>query len=155
MGEYIATLSRPGVTLENLDDINGSIDDLPSSLDNFSTATPAQLSAIDSDHKLGFFTGDNLEAVLETSEQGGDGRRIFVRNARPVTDAADVFVSISGREEIETGVAFGSESEINAQGLCPQRISTRYARGKMRIPAAQSWTFASGIEPEFSVEGQR
>lgn len=155
MGEYIATLSRPGITLDALDDIGGSLDDLPFSLDNFSTATPAQLSAINFDHKLGFFTGENLEATLETPELGDDGRRIFVRNARPVTDAGSAFVSVSGREEVEDGVSFGSESAKNAQGLCPQRISTRYARGRLRIPAGQSWTFASGIEPEFSIEGQR
>lgn len=155
MGEYLATLSKPGVTLESLDDISGNIDTMDFSLDNFSTSTPAKLSAFATDHKLGFFSGANLEAILETAEQGGDNRRIFIRNARPVTDAPSVFVSVSGREEIEAGTAYDTETEINAQGLCPQRISTRYARGRMRIPAGQAWNFASGIEPEVALEGQR
>lgn len=155
MGEYLATLSKPGITLEALDTISSSIDSLPFSLDNFSPATPAKLSGIGSESKLGFFTGPNLEAIIETSEQGSDSRRIFVRNARPVTDADSVYVSISGREEVEDDVALANESALNAQGLCPQRVSTRYARGRMRIPAGTDWTFASGIEPEFTLEGQR
>lgn len=154
-GEYLATLSKPGISLESLDDISSSIDDLPFSLDNFAASTPAKLSGITSDSKLGFFTGPNLEAIIETSEQGADGRRIFVRNARPVTDADEVFVSISGREDIENDVAFTNESAVNALGLCPQRVSTRYARARVRIPEGTDWTFASGVEPEFSMEGQR
>jgi hypothetical protein len=34
---------------------------LPLSLDDVSTAALSKLSAIDPAHKLGFFTGDNLE----------------------------------------------------------------------------------------------
>ena len=154
-GQYLVTLSKPGITLETLDTISSSIDDLPFSLDNFATATPAKLSGMTSDGELGFFTGENLEAVIETAEQGGDGRRIFVRSTRPVTDAGSVYVSISGREEIENDVAYATESAVNAIGICPHRVSTRYARARMRIPAGTDWTFASGVEPEFTMEGQR
>src|SRR5207247_5968422 len=43
-GEYLASLARPGLTLENLDAISGSLDALPfSSLDDISTASLAKL----------------------------------------------------------------------------------------------------------------
>jgi hypothetical protein len=43
-------------------------------------------------------TANNLEAVLETAEQGTDNQRIFVRGFRPITDAQSVFGSISYRD---------------------------------------------------------
>ncbi len=35
------------------------------------------------------------------------------------------------------------------------RVSTRYARGKIRIPYGTPWTFAMGIEPESVLDGKR
>ena len=37
----------------------------------------------------------------------------------------------------------------------PANVSTRLARGRLRIPAGKAWTFAIGIEPEFMPEGKR
>jgi hypothetical protein len=52
MGEYLATLAKPGLTLENLDSISGSIDALTFSLDDVSTNALAQLSVVNSSHNL-------------------------------------------------------------------------------------------------------
>jgi hypothetical protein len=38
-------------------------------------------------------------------------------------------------------------------GRCDMRRSTRYSRFKVRIPAATSWTFAAGVEPDVRTEG--
>jgi hypothetical protein len=159
-GEFLATLARPGLTLENLDTISGSLDALPFSLDDVSTAAIAQLSGVNGAHKLGFFTGANLQATLETPEQAGDqagapGRRIFVRGFRPVTDAASALGAVSRRENTQAAPSYAAETPINAQGVCPARVSTRYARGRMRIPAGTAWTYAMGIEPDVSLEGLR
>jgi len=156
-GEYIASLSRPGITLEGVDAAYGSnIDTLTiSSLDDISNASVAELAAFDTLHKLGFFAGDNLEATLETPEQGGDGKRIYVRGFRPVTDAATVYGSVSARETAQAAASYSSETLVNAVGMCPQRVSTRYARGKVRIPSGETWTYASGVEPDVVLEGER
>lgn len=156
-GEYLASLSQPGITLEGVDAAYGSnIDTLTiASLDDISNAALSKISAIDSSHKLGFFTGSALEATLHTPEQGGDGRRIFVRGFRPITDAATVYGAVLSRETAQAVSATSAESLVNAVGSCPQRVSTRYARGKVRIPAATSWTFAAGIEPDVAPEGGR
>jgi hypothetical protein len=154
-GEYLTTLAKPGATLESLDSISGSLDALTFSLDDVSTASLAQLSAVNGAHKLGFFTGANLEATLVTAEKGGDGRRIFVRGFRPITDAATVYGSVSKRETAQAAASYSSETLVNAIGMCPQRVSTRYARGKIRIPAGTSWTYALGVEPDVATEGAR
>lgn len=156
-GEYLATLSKPGITLEGVDAAYGSnIDTLTlTSLDDISNAALSKISIIDSSHKLGFFTGANLEATLQTPEQGGDGRRIYVSGFRPVTDAATVYGATTYRETAQATASTSAESPVNAVGVCPQRISTRYARGQIRIPAGTSWSYATGLEPLVSLEGQR
>jgi hypothetical protein len=155
-GEYLASLARPGLTLENLDSISGSLDALPFSLDDVSTAALSKLSAVSTTHKLGFFTGPNLEATLDTSEQGLDGgRRARVKGFRPITDAASCFGAVGARENVQSAVGYSAEQAVNAKGLCPANVSTRLARGRLRIPAGASWSFASGLEPDFSQEGRR
>jgi hypothetical protein len=156
-GEYLATMSQPGVTLEGVDTAYGSnIDTLSlTSLDDISNASLSRVSIVDTSHKLGFFTGSNLEATMETPEQSGGGKRIFVRGFRPVSDAAAIYGSVSGRETEQATATYSSETLVNAVGMCPQRVSTRFARGKVRIPAATTWTYAKGVEPDVMIEGER
>src|SRR5690606_23052065 len=66
-GEYLLGMSQPGITLEALDDISASIDDLGATLDSFAVSTQPLIAQFNSDHKMGFFSGSNLEATLETS----------------------------------------------------------------------------------------
>ena len=155
-GEYMASLARPGLTLENLDSISSSIDALTFSLDDVATSALSKLSAVDSAHKLNFFSGSNLEATLDTAEQGLDGgRRARVKGFRSVTDAATCFGSVGARENIRSAVTYSTEQAVNGKGLCPANVSTRLARGRVRIPAATPWSFASGVEPFFAPEGKR
>ena len=150
-GEYLATLARPGLTLEGLDAISPSIDALTFSLE--------QLSIVDSSHKLGFFGGPlaggpALEATLDTAEQTLD-RRMRVKGFRPMTDAPTCYGSIGARENLQSGVTYSSEQVVNGKGLCPANVSARLARGRLRIPAGTAWTFASGVEPMMAQEGVR
>jgi hypothetical protein len=155
-GEYIATMATPGLTLENLDSINASIDALPFSLDNVSTGSLAAPAMFDASHQLNFFQGANLEATLDTSEQGMDGaQRIRVRNFRPATDAKTVFGSIGARENLQQNPTYLDEQAVTGIGIIPLNVSTRFARGRVRIPAGTAWTFIQGIEPVFTREGQR
>ena len=155
--EFLASLARPGVTLEGVDAAYGAnIDTLTlDSLDSISNAAYSAFSGVDSAHSLGFFSGPNLEATLQTPEQGGDGTRFYVRGFRPISDAATVYGAVSYRELQSATPTLGSETLVNAVGSCPQRRSTRFARANVRIPAATTWTYISGIEPDFSPEGTR
>jgi hypothetical protein len=127
-----------------------------SSLDDISNSAIASLSSVNTSHALGFFTGGNLEATLETPEQGADGKRIFVKGMRPVCDAATIYCSVSQRETPNATSTYSAETIIDANtGVAPQRVSTRYARGKIRVTAATTWTYALGVEPEVGTEGTR
>jgi hypothetical protein len=155
-GEYIATLAKPGLTLENLDSISSSIDTLSFSLDDVSSNALSQLSIVDTNHKVGFLTSSTLEATLDTEElEQPDTRRVRVKGIRPITDAATCYGSIGARENAQSSVSYSTEQAINSKGLCIANVSTRMARGRLRIPAGTTWTFASGMEPFFSLEGKR
>jgi hypothetical protein len=103
---------------------------------------------------LGFFRGTNLEATLESAEQGADESRITIRGFRPVTDAATLFGSVSYRDTPSSTATAGTEVPVNARtGRCDVRRDTRYSRFKVRIPAATSWTFAAGVVPDLTTGG--
>lgn len=153
-GEYLASLAAPGLTLDALDTINTSIDALTFSLDDVSTAALSKLSAANTSHQIGFYSGSNLEATLDTAEQA-NGRRLRVKGFRPITDAITCYGSIGGRETVQENITYSAEQAVNGRGRCPANVSTRMARGRLRIPAATNWTFATGVEPDAVPEGKR
>jgi hypothetical protein len=155
-GEYLVSVAQPGVTLESLDSISGSIDALTQSLDSFAGASAPELGVFNSSHVLGTLRGSNLEATLETPEKGEEGdARIFVRGVRPITDAPTVYASLSARETQQATSVTTSESLINAIGECPVRVSTRNATVKLRIPASTTWTYAAGVDVNYDKDGAR
>lgn len=135
--------------------IAGPIDAMTVSLDSYPAASEPAVSVFNPSSKLGFMDGPNLEAKLESMEKGDFGTRIFLTGFRPATDATACMGSVSSRERLQDTRVYSTEYPLTAQGLIPARISTRYARGKLRIPYATSWSFAMGIEPEIDTDGER
>lgn len=155
-GEYLLGMSQPGITLENLDTLSASIDALEATLDSFAVSTQPLIAQFNSAHKMGFFSGSNLEATLESSEQGTDGNRIRVRGFRPITDAATVYGSASYRETQQATVTAGTEVLISSRtGRVDLNKSTRYSRYKVRIPASTTWSYMAGVEPDVTTEGKQ
>jgi hypothetical protein len=155
-GEYLSSIAQPGVTLEGLDSISGSLDALTQSLDSFASAQVPEIAAVSTAHAVSLFRGASLEATLTTAEQGVDDQsRFFVRALRPICDAPAAFGSIARRETQQAAAVFGAESSINRVGECAQRVSTRYARARLRIPAGTSWSYATGVEADTAPEGRQ
>src|SRR5262249_39492784 len=125
-GEYLSSIAQPGVTLEGLDSISGSLDALTQSPDSVASAPVPEIAAGAPARAVGLSRGASLEATLTTAEQGADDQsRFFVRALRPISDAPAVFGSIARRETQQAAAVFGAESGINRVGECAQRISTR------------------------------
>jgi hypothetical protein len=136
--------------------IGGALDALPFSLDTISSAALSKSSAVSTAHMLSFFSGANLEATLDSAEQGLDGgRRMRVKGFRPITDAAACTGAVGARENVQSAVAYSVAQPVNGKGLCPANVSTRLARARIDIPAGTAWSFASGVEPDFTQEGKR
>jgi hypothetical protein len=153
-GEYLLGISQTGLTLESLDALSASIDAMTASLDSYATSVTPEISQFNAASALGFFRGQNLEAICESAEQGTDGKRVFIRGIRPITDAPVVYGSVSARDTQQAAVTAGTEVLINSRtGRCDLRRETRYSRFKTRIPAGTSWTFAAGVEPDITTAG--
>jgi len=113
-----------------------------------------EIAQFSDSHVLGFFRGPNLEATIESAEQGTDENRITIRGFRPITDAATLYGSVSWRDTPSAPAIAGAEVLVNARtGRCDLRRDTRYSRFKVRIPAATSWSFCAGIVPDISTGG--
>lgn len=135
--------------------IGGSLDALPFSLDSISKAATAQLSCMTSAHAVAFFNGPNLEALMDTSEQDGEGQMIFTNGIRAITDCPAAACSIGYRNNVNAVVAFTPEAVIDDMGWAPQIIESRYQRGRLRCPAGATWTFARGLQPDSQYAGER
>ena len=114
----------------------------------------SKVAAVSGSHTLGFFSGANLEATIDTAEQSMI-RRVRVKGFRPVTDAATCYGSVSSRETAQATASYSTEQNVDARGLCPANVSTRLARARIRVPSGISWTYAMGAEPDFRQEGRR
>lgn len=153
-GEYVASLARPGLTLEALDDISLSLDDLPFSLDEVSSSTLPALSIANPTHRIGFFSGPAAEATLETAEYSVPGRVLDVNGMTPLCDAADIRGSVGIRPTLNSLSSYSDETEMNEDGMCPQLVEGRYLRFNLRIPAGQTWTYAKGVIPDARSAGK-
>jgi hypothetical protein len=153
-GEYLLGISQTGLTLENLDSISSSLDALTLSLDAYATAVQPEIGQFDNTQVLGFFRGANLEATIESAEQGTDENRLTIRGFRPITDAATLYGSVSWRDTPSAPAIAGAEVLVNARtGRCDVMRDTRYSRFKVRIPSATSWTFFAGVVPDLTSGG--
>ena len=133
--------------------IGGSLDALNFSLDSISNAAQAQLSAMSSAHQAGFFTGPNLEAILETEEQDSQGDMIFIDSMIPITNCGTVLGSIGFRNTAQAAVTYTAEQPVDVRGYCSQLCEARYARARLRMPFGATWNFARGVQPSVQQAG--
>lgn len=150
--ELIYRALSQGYTLEDLDAF-GTLDALPVSLDSRTwTGGRLILAAFDTEHKLALFTGSALAAELETGEFVGDKRQ-FVSGLRPIVDGGTVTAKVGYRDTTSGSVTYTTGTTAGADGICPQRISTRYARANFAVTG--SWSHAAGFEAMMRAEGRR
>jgi len=164
-GSLDASVIFQSVTLPTaLEDIDTlfpqyNLDTLPWSLDDriFQGQLPS-LAAFGSDNKLSFFTAANLAATIETSEFTNVTRegmpnprtRLYLNGAIPIIDSTSATVSIGTKERKGDSFTFGSDIAMEADGSCPQEVSGRFVRGRLKTSAGDDWTKAEGIA--FDVE---
>lgn len=142
-------------TLESLDAI-AALDSLPYSLDSYTSTFASSLALMNANNQLGFLTGDNLEATLDTPEGAiGNGVRTFVRDIAPVGDSYSAKVSIRYRDRIIDPISQSSETGIGVRGYAPQRVNARFNTARIRIPAGEQWTFIRSVDVDARAGGKR
>jgi hypothetical protein len=134
--------------------IGGSLDALPYSLDSFQIAAVATISAFSNVNALGFFTGTNADAIMETEEFDLEGDTIFCDTIRPITDCPDSLVSVVTRQSPQAARIISTSSPLDVNGLAGIVVEARYMRGRLECPAGSSWTYARGLQPKTAPGGE-
>ena len=159
--EVIIDYLSPGFTLEELDDYPTSgTDDLDAITVSLDSAVfiggLRTLGAVDTNHKLGSFGGDALEAEIGTAEQEfAKNSRSLVTNVRPIVDTTSATGTLSFRNRVADTASNTAASSIHATGTMPFHKSARYFKFNLTIPAATTWSDAQGIDIEAIKEGYR
>lgn len=154
--EIILSAFSPGTSLHELTTvIQIDLDSLAFSLDSrVWQGGSLLLAGFDRTHMLGFFSGSALEAEIETAERDNSGQRIFVGAVRPFVDAPDATVAIKTREQQSDVAVTGPFTTIGPDGQCPQHVSGRYVRARLKMPAGSQWTKAQGVEAQIETDGE-
>lgn len=141
------------------DDMTGTdVDTMTVSFDDPSFLGGAYYFAgFNTDHKMGSFTGSSLAATFEANQQRANAKgRATVMSFEPVTDAASVTVAGSASDAPDTEPTFLSAVSMQQSRRCPQRgVNGNYISAKAVIAAAQTWTFADGLNVELKLAGKR
>lgn len=155
--ELLWRASGTATDLEDLDDVQASIDDLSSSLDSkIWQGGVAQFAAFDSDFKSGFFSGPAMAATIETKEfEIHAGHRTRLNAFRPLVEGGTVKAQIGARDRQSDAVSFGPVLTQSASGRFTKRSNARYHR--FRFSLTGDWTQAIGaqIVPKEAPRGER
>lgn len=132
--------------------IGGSLDALTFSLDSISTSAVASLAMVGPSSTLGFFTGPNIEAIVETPEQVTDSF-VFIDGITPFTDSPDAMGSIGHRNQAQGAIVYTGETAINSRGDCPVNVEAQFMKARLRVPAGSVWTYARGVKASVQAAG--
>lgn len=150
-----------GYTLEGLDCVTTSLDDLTTSLDSDAwVGGRPQLGFFDTSHRLAYQSGDVLAAEFETKEyEDPEGRRIYIGGVRPMIDLDEdeVIVRVGYREAINGAVSYtASGIQAGSDGVVPIHREARYPKVNVRtIAGSAAWTQGRGVQVHWGGAGKR
>ena len=143
-------------TVELMDIISTNLEDINIALDtDFWSGGQLYLGAIDSNYKAAIFSGNALEAEIETSElEIFPGNRANITGIRPIVDA-EATVTVKTRERLADTETESSTSTMTDSGINPVRRSGRYVRANVKIASGTDWHHAQGVDFVASRAGYR
>lgn len=147
--EVLLSALTIGYTLDSLDSISPSIDDLAFSLDSrVWTGGASIFGAFNNQHKLGFFNGSAMTATIDTSEmQFTPMRKSLVKRVRPLVDQpGSVTITPMTRDRQQDSVTTGSAVSVNSNGFATVLKKARYHRHRAEITGG--FTDAQGLDIE-------
>ncbi|AGF74956.1 hypothetical protein BAnh1_10880 [Bartonella australis AUST/NH1] len=149
-----------GHTLEGLDRLSGSIDDLPFSLDSKAWQNEAPvLGAFDFEGKLGSFSGESMACVITSQEMGQtNGTITRVGNIMPQVNSEEFYLSVGVRLRQSVGekiVWLPERQPSRNTGQIHSRARGRFYRFKLRIPRGALWSHATGFDVSLKPAGLR
>ena len=143
-------------TLDTLDAIVPDLDASDVSLDSSVYAKSSNIIAgFDTDHEVAFYSAAAIAGRIETAEHdGGAGRWMRVNGVRPLVDGGTLTAQIGYRAGQADAVTYTSATSPHSRnGICPQRITSRYFRTRVNIAAGGTWEKAFAVEVDAHPDG--
>ena len=158
--ESLSRVMIPGYTLEQLDNINSSIDAHTTSFDSALYQGSTLTLGGSKDKKIHAFTGDILNAKITTREFEVSPQRSSVINSvipyvtskNPAVQPT-LTVSVGSRSRQIDDVSFTTASSLNADNFCNVRTSGRYHR--VRVETSGDFRYALGVDVDAKRLGRR
>ena len=151
MVSEMAVMVTPGISIDGLDDLYASIDEVTEPFDSglFTGGLP-RFAAFDSSNRLGFFTGTARAATIDTADvETNPGYRTLVDSVRVYTDATDFTLRAITSDIHGAARTTGDAKSPNSRsGLCHMRSDARLHAIRLEIPAGATWKHAIGVEME-------
>ena len=143
-----------GYTVEQLDNIGATLDDIDISLDSRVLTGGSMLMGAFDSFKLQSFSGANLDATFEGKEQGApNATRTIATECWPMMDGGATTIQIGTRNRQQDAYAWSAASSVNDVGFAPLRSEGRYMRVRFNVTGA--WTHAQGGELVAAGAGRR
>jgi hypothetical protein len=147
-----------GKTLEELDAIYPSMDDMTPSLDDprFLGGVP-QLFVVNASDEIGTMIGSNLKASFQLPNlEIVQGRETRISNVRPLTDATDgVTVTLASRARLGDVGVTQNFATLQDSGDMDCRVSGRYIRPSVTLSAGAGWSYFQGLDFSLIAGGGR
>ena len=133
-------------TLEELDALYASVDDIEVSLDSAQwKGTSPLFAGFDPAFKNGNFNGAPLEALIETREvELFPGRKTVLRGFQSLVDSGTTMVEVGTRKSQADTVKYSAKKARRSTGSYPCRVKSRFFRFRMTITG--EWKDAIGIQ---------
>lgn len=158
--KMILPIFLAGMTLEGLDCVSKSIDDLPFSLDSKVWKNEAPIfGAVDHQGRIGAFSGPPMACVVTSQEMGQtNGIITRVKNIMPQVNSGVFYLSIGMRfrQSLEEKTIWLPEKKPSHNtGQIHSRARARFYRFKLRIPEGVNWSHVTGFDVELKPAGTR
>lgn len=158
--ESLAKVMIPGYTLEQLDNINSSIDAHTTSFDSAMYDGSSLVLGGSKDKKIHSFTGSTLAATITTKEFEVAAMRSSVINSvipyvtskNPAVQPT-LTVSVGSRNRQVDAVNFTTASSLNDDNFCHVRTSGRYHR--VKVQTTGDFRYALGVDVDAKRIGRR
>jgi hypothetical protein len=150
--DYISEASTTAVTLEQLDDINASIDALTTSLDSRLYVGGKYFLGGTQGAKVYTYTGTSASGQIATGDIDLGGQSV-VTLARPQVDTGSATIAVASRQLLSQDVSFGTPVAADSENRVSLRSSGRYHR--LQLVPTGNWTNAVAIDVDVSGQGVR
>jgi hypothetical protein len=151
--DYLSEASSSYVTLEQLDSISTSIDDLTTSLDSRLYVGGKYFLGGTLGAYVMTYTGTNQTANITTGDLD-IGANSVVTLAKPIIDNGSANVSIASRTLLNQSVTFSTAVAASSENRVPLRSAGRYHRLKV-TPTGADWNNAISVDVDVIPQGVR